>query len=183
MSDDQLYLSRRHIIQTAGTLLVGSGITLSGCSQTTAITKPTDTGVAKVHNMNSTSASKIETSYQRDRDSDDFIAYPNVHDGDGTINVKFFGFNGATTPSMLITYDMPPGSSEGVHTHNPGDMKEGSFDEFYYIISGTGEMEIANDTTQVKAGDHIFTPNGVPHGIRNTSKEQNLKVFLTAIIR
>lgn len=60
---------------------------------------------------------------------------------------------------------------------------EGSFDEFYYILSGSGEMEIDGRRVPVKAGDHIFTPNGVAHGIENTSIGENLKVYLVAMRR
>ena len=110
------------------------------------------------------------------------IAWPNLHQEDGIVSVKFF-FPDASKPSLLIVYDIPLGVSEGVHAHNLGDVHEGSIDEFYYIVSGEGEMEIENIKVAVNIGDHIFTSNGVPHGIRNNSLKKNLKVFLTAVIR
>jgi mannose-6-phosphate isomerase-like protein (cupin superfamily) len=76
-----------------------------------------------------------------------------------------------------------PGVYEGVHLHRPGDAKFGSFDEFYYIISGSGEMEIEGEKVPVTAGDHVFIPNGVAHGIENTSAEGDLKVYLLAVMR
>jgi mannose-6-phosphate isomerase-like protein (cupin superfamily) len=107
-----------------------------------------------------------------------------VHEGDGTIEIKrFFGADKVSEPAILLLYNIPPGASEGVHTHNIGDTMEGSFDEFYYILSGSGEMHIAGETLRVKAGDHIFTPNGIGHGIKNTSTEENLKVYLVAMKR
>lgn len=107
-----------------------------------------------------------------------------VHEGKGEIYIKcFFREDEAPTPALLLVYDIPPGASEGVHTHNVGDAQEGSFDEFYYILSGSGEMQIVGDIVPVIAGDHIFIPNGVAHGIENTSTDQNLKVYLVAVRR
>lgn len=108
-----------------------------------------------------------------------------IHEGKGEIDVKrFFGPpDRPAKPAVLLLYDIPPGASEGVHTHNVGDVKEGSFDEFYYILSGRGEMQIDGKIVPVATGDHIFTPNGVAHGIENTSRGENLEVYLVAVMR
>lgn len=109
-----------------------------------------------------------------------------VHEGKGEIEVKFFFRDSddmPSNPAILLLYDIPPGASEGVHTHNFGDVQQGSFDEFYYILAGKGEMQIAGQRVAVAPGDHIFTPNGVAHGIENTAAEGNLKVYLVAMRR
>jgi mannose-6-phosphate isomerase-like protein (cupin superfamily) len=62
-------------------------------------------------------------------------------------------------------------------------ISSGQSDEFYYVISGSGEMEIDGEKVPVTAGDHIFTPNGVAHGIENTTAEGDLKVYLLAVKR
>ncbi len=114
------------------------------------------------------------------------ISRASIHGGKGEIDVKFFfseAFDSTSKPAVLLIYDIPPGASEGVHTHHVGDTKEGSFDEFYYILQGKGEMKIAGKPVAVAQGDHIFTPNGISHGIENTSKEGNLRVYLVALIR
>jgi mannose-6-phosphate isomerase-like protein (cupin superfamily) len=121
--------------------------------------------------------------HRMEREHENLIHYANVHEGKGTIDIKaFFRADGYAKPALLLIYSMPPGSSEGVHTHRPGDEKLGSFDEFYYIIEGRGAMEIAGEKVPVSAGDHVFTPNGVAHGIENTS-DSLLKVYLVAMIR
>ena len=125
---------------------------------------------------------KSDIRFMHDHRLDEPMAYPNVHNGKGTIDVKFFRFDGVADPALLLTYTMPPGSSEGVHTHRPGDAKEGSFDEFYYIVEGEGQMEIDGEIIPVSAGDNVFTPNGVPHGIENTS-DDTLIVYLIAMRR
>jgi oxalate decarboxylase/phosphoglucose isomerase-like protein (cupin superfamily) len=126
---------------------------------------------------------KRSHTYRNDRDDDGTFRYKGVHNGKGAIDIKFFfREDRASTPALLIIYDIPSGASEGVHTHNVGE-KEGSFDEFYYIISGSGEMQIAGQSVPVRSGDHIFTPNGVPHGIENTSRHKNLRAYLVAVAR
>ncbi len=109
--------------------------------------------------------------------------YPHLHDGEGTVSLRYFRFDNAPAPANFVVYDMPPGSSEGVHTHQLGDPVLGSYDEYYYIVEGQGEMEIDGEIVPVMSGDHVHTPLGVAHGIRNTQTDQNLRVFLTFITR
>jgi mannose-6-phosphate isomerase-like protein (cupin superfamily) len=122
--------------------------------------------------------------FTSDPDHRSLIHYPGVHGGKGAIDVKFFfREEEAPKPALLLIYNIPPGASEGVHTHNRGDIKMGSFDEFYYILSGRGDMQIDGTTVPVAPGDHIFTPNGVAHGIENTSAKDDLRVYLVAMTR
>jgi mannose-6-phosphate isomerase-like protein (cupin superfamily) len=109
--------------------------------------------------------------------------YPNVHNGNGTISVRFFPFDKDPAPAHFVIYDIPPGASEGVHTHQLGDSILGPFDEYYYIIAGQGEMQIDGSAVAVQAGDHVHTPLGVAHGISNPRSKENLRVFLTFITR
>ncbi len=109
--------------------------------------------------------------------------HAHVHEGDGTISLRYFRFDNAPAPANFVVYDMPPGSSEGVHTHKLGDPVLGSYDEYYYIVEGLGEMELDGEIVPVKSGDHVHTPLGVAHGIRNMHTDRNLRVFLTLITR
>jgi mannose-6-phosphate isomerase-like protein (cupin superfamily) len=129
-------------------------------------------------------AGKHQYTFRYDREDAGVIHYKGVHNGNGAIDIKFFfQEDRAANPALLIMYDIPPGASEGVHTHNFGDKKAGSFDEFYYILSGSGQMQIAGESVWVRAGDHLFTPNGVPHGIENIGQKENLRVYLVAVVR
>ena len=123
------------------------------------------------------------TSFSKESEVNVARAYPNVHGGAGTISVRYFPFDKQPSPAHFVIYDIPPGASEGVHTHQLGDTVLGPYDEYYYIIEGQGEMPIDGHTVSVKAGDHVHTPLGVAHGITNTLREGNLKVFLTFIAR
>ena len=109
--------------------------------------------------------------------------YDNVHKGKGKIGVRFFPFDGASLPARFLTYDIPPGASEGVHVHRLGDTVEGAYDEYYYVVSGSGRMEIDGKLVPIVAGDHVHTPLGVAHGVENTSQTEMLKIFLTFIVR
>lgn len=108
----------------------------------------------------------------------------NLHGGNGTAKVKFFVFDNAPWPAHFLIYDLPPGASEGVHSHfSDNRNNQGSFDEYYHILSGQGQMEIEGNIVPVVEGDHIHTPLEVAHGIENTHPTRNLRVFLTFIQR
>lgn len=119
----------------------------------------------------------------KDAELEGMRQYGRIHEGKGTTGVKFFRFERAPAPANFLIYDFPPGASEGVHVHRLGDRKLGAFDEYYYIVSGAGRMQIDGQDVPVQAGDHVFTPLDVHHGIENMSATENLKVFLTFIER
>lgn len=123
------------------------------------------------------------TKFVKDAEHDGMRSYERVHEGKGSTGVKYFPFDHAPAPANFMIYDFPPGASEGVHVHRLGDAQLGSYDEYYYVVSGSGRMEIDGQIVPVKAGDHVFTPLDVHHGIENTSANENLKIFLTYIER
>jgi mannose-6-phosphate isomerase-like protein (cupin superfamily) len=87
---------------------------------------------------------------------------PGTHNGGGsTTGYSFF----AKADSLKLTFRkrvLHPGSAIGYHL-----QKE---DEIYYIISGTGEMQMNGKTFPVKAGDAILTRPGSSHGLKQTGK-------------
>lgn len=115
-------------------------------------------------------------------DSTDIHDFEHIHHGLGSLGVRLFGFGGAPAPANFLIYDIPPGCSEGVHVHNTADPSLGAFDEYYYVIDGTGVMPIGDEIVAVSPGDHVHTPMGVRHGIENTGTAM-LRVFLTYINR
>ena len=104
-----------------------------------------------------------------------------MHHGDGTIEVHRFAFFDERQTPHFVMFDMPPGSSEGIHAHGAENVAEAWLDEYYYVISGTGIMRIDGAVVELTQGDFIYTPAGVPHGIENTAESGNLKVMLTII--
>jgi mannose-6-phosphate isomerase-like protein (cupin superfamily) len=128
--------------------------------------------------------SRPKTTYTKEVESAGMVEITGIHDGKGKGLARLFRFDGASAPAYFLIYDLPPGASEGVHVHFLDDRnREGSFDEYYYFISGRGQMEIDGEIVAVAKGDHVHTPLEVAHGVENTHPTENLRVFLTFIKR
>ncbi len=129
-------------------------------------------------------AANAKATFTKDSESQGMAEITGIHEGKGTGKAKWFRFNDAPAPASFMIYDLPPGASEGVHTHFLDDRNEqGSYDEYYYFISGQGQMEIDDVIVPVAKGDHVHTPLEVAHGVENTHPTENLRVFLTFIKR
>lgn len=129
-------------------------------------------------------AANPKATFTKDSEADGTVEITGIHDGKGTGKTKFFRFDGAPAPAHFMVYDLPPGAGEGVHVHFLDDRnQQGSFDEYYYFISGQGQMEIDGEIVAVAKGDHIHAPLEVMHGVENTHPTENLRVFLTFIKR
>ena len=59
--------------------------------------------------------------------------------------------------------EVPAGSGQPIHNHEP--------EQCYYIIKGNGLMTIEDEFREVKAGDAIFIPSNLKHGIKNTGND------------
>jgi len=83
---------------------------------------------------------------------------PGPHNGGGqTIAYPFFdGVEGFDIAFRKRT--LKAGSSIGYHLQES--------DEVYYILEGTGEMQMNGDSFPVKAGDAILTRPGSSHGLK-----------------
>ena len=86
-----------------------------------------------------------------------------THNGGGsTIGYSFF--SKADGLKMVFRKRvLRPGSAIGYHL-----QKE---DEIYYVISGTGEMQMNGKSFPVKAGDAILTRPGSSHGLKQTGND------------
>jgi mannose-6-phosphate isomerase-like protein (cupin superfamily) len=106
-----------------------------------------------------------------------------MHTGRGELAVKlFFEPERPGQPALFLQYDIPPGASEGVHTHTR-EGPEGPWEEFYYVVAGRGRMTLDGRTLDVVAGDHVHVPLGIAHGIENPAQDLDLRILLTAILR
>ena len=79
------------------------------------------------------------------------------------------GYENAT---VLFSY-IPPGSTNGLHTHPKSD-------EIIYCV-GRGEVIIDGEKVEVETDSVIIAPMGVEHECRNTSKTETLKLFCVNI--
>lgn len=121
--------------------------------------------------------------FKLERASEGFNKFQAAHEGLGELGVRLFDFGGAAAPANFMTYDIPPGASEGVHLHNLSDPALGPYEEYYYIVAGRGVMTIDGEEFSVTAGDHVFAPLDSWRGIANKDGPDNLKVLLTYIDR
>jgi quercetin dioxygenase-like cupin family protein len=51
-----------------------------------------------------------------------------------------------------------PGQAQKVHTHAGAD-------KFYYVCSGRARLTVGEETREVTAGEIVWAPAGVPHGV------------------
>jgi mannose-6-phosphate isomerase-like protein (cupin superfamily) len=94
---------------------------------------------------------------------------PGSHQGKGmTTGHHFF----AKAPDLALTFKkrvMKPGSSIGYHLQLS--------DEIFYVVSGTGLMQMNGESFAVKAGDAILTRPGNSHGLMQTGTEDLVVVI------
>jgi uncharacterized RmlC-like cupin family protein len=99
----------------------------------------------------------------------------NLHGGKGTVSYarkigpSFFRTNWAYVDHLLV----PAGTSVGKHLHN-------GVEEFYYVMSGNGEITIDDQSAPVKAGDAIPITAREAHGLANNGSEP-LEVIIIGI--
>jgi mannose-6-phosphate isomerase-like protein (cupin superfamily) len=90
----------------------------------------------------------------------------NMHGGNGTVSYarkigpSFFRTNWAYVDHLLV----PPGTSVGKHVHN-------GVEEFYYVMNGSGEITVNQESAPVKAGDAIPLLAREAHGLANNGSE------------
>jgi mannose-6-phosphate isomerase-like protein (cupin superfamily) len=70
--------------------------------------------------------------------------------------------NSSIRKQSLAEARLAPGAATVPHHH-------AATEEIYYILSGTAEMTLGQETRPVGPGDAIAIPPGVRHTIRNTS--------------
>jgi mannose-6-phosphate isomerase-like protein (cupin superfamily) len=67
--------------------------------------------------------------------------------------------------------EIEPGGRQRIHQHAP--------EQVYFILAGTGEMTVADESRTVAPGDCVFVPSGSSHGIVNRG-EGVLRYFSAA---
>jgi mannose-6-phosphate isomerase-like protein (cupin superfamily) len=67
-----------------------------------------------------------------------------------------------TSASKYLTtslVEIKPGGEQRRHSHDP--------EQVYYILEGSGLMTVGTESLRVAAGDCVFIPSGVSHGLKN----------------
>ena len=86
-----------------------------------------------------------------------------VKGGGGTFHILINEeISGALHFSLLVN-EMAPGYKGKEHRH---DVEHG-----WYILKGTGMIQMEGKTYDIKPGDAVFAPIGVPHSVECTGRE------------
>ena len=76
----------------------------------------------------------------------------------------------AISQCSLAEEILPPGKTVPRHHHEV-------LEEIYYILQGSGEMTVGDETESVSSGDAIFIPKNQVHSLTNTGDE-DMKLLL-----
>src|SRR5262245_51336285 len=101
--------------------------------------------------------------YILERDAEVAKPGPAPHNGPGRSTGYSFFEKAAEFKNVFRKRVLHPGAAIGYHL-----QKE---DEVYYILSGTGVMQMNGNEFPVKAGDAILTRPGSSHGLKQTGKD------------
>jgi quercetin dioxygenase-like cupin family protein len=78
------------------------------------------------------------------------------------------------SPRLLVGLNaFEPGQSHALHTH-------AGMDKVYQVIEGDGTFLLDGRELAMTAGDLLVAPDGVPHGVRNTSARRLLVLAILA---
>jgi quercetin dioxygenase-like cupin family protein len=78
------------------------------------------------------------------------------------------------SPRLLVGLNaFEPGQSHALHAH-------GGQDKIYVVVEGQGVFLLEDAELPMTAGDLLVAPDGVPHGVRNTSDKRLLLLAVLA---
>ena len=78
--------------------------------------------------------------------------------------------NSQTKNLSVQISEVPIGSEQPIHDHEP--------EQCYYIIQGKGLMIIEDESNEMIAGDAVYIPSNLKHGIKNIGDD--VLEYLTA---
>ena len=78
------------------------------------------------------------------------------------------------SPRFLVGLNaFEPGQSHALHAH-------AGMDKLYYVVEGEGLFLLEGAEVPMQAGDVLVAPDGVPHGVRNSSGARLLVMAVLA---
>jgi quercetin dioxygenase-like cupin family protein len=78
------------------------------------------------------------------------------------------------SPRLLVGLNsFEPGQSHALHSH-------AGLDKMYYVLEGAGVFLLDGRELPMRAGDLLVAPDGVAHGVRNSSQERLLILAVLA---
>ncbi len=101
------------------------------------------------------------------------------------IQTRYIAHNGAEA-CMLLDRRLLEGLLFFAHAVlKPGkeiEVHVDPYEEVYYLLSGRGVMTVGDERQKVTAGDAIWLPCGVPHGLINDGDEDCVILVVAAEI-
>ncbi|HET9209161.1 MAG TPA: cupin domain-containing protein [Thermoanaerobaculia bacterium] len=73
----------------------------------------------------------------------------------------------------VIQERVPPGGAEVMHFHSRAR-------QFFYVLSGTATLELADGAVSFGAGEGVHVPPGIPHRFRNLSDQDVVFLVISA---
>lgn len=104
-----------------------------------------------------------------------------LYGGAGRVGIEWYFRDVTALPTSVMLYRLEPGAEEGVHLHLDGDPRScsvESLDELYVIVTGELVVTVGDERSELRAGDALYVPAGVAHGVRNESAEPAELVLL-----
>lgn len=78
------------------------------------------------------------------------------------------------SPRILVGLNaFRPGQEHALHAH-------AGMDKLYVVLQGSGALLLDGREAELRAGEVVVAPEGVPHGIRNTGAEDLLLLAVLA---
>lgn len=69
----------------------------------------------------------------------------------------------ASSPRLICGLNcFEPGQAQKAHAHKGAD-------KLYYVVEGSGEFSLGAETRTLKAGELLYVPEDVDHGVVNNS--------------
>lgn len=102
-----------------------------------------------------------------DSENEDVQVYKRLYDGKSNISYKDFFADASGLPARFQIWTIPPGGSEGRHSH-----EDDRLEEIYYVIDGEALFMTPNGARPLKTGDAALAAPGDPHGIRNVGEKE-----------
>lgn len=97
----------------------------------------------------------------------------NCHEGEGLVKFRELFADGDFKTGFKFVHHtvLPPQTTIGVHQH-------GDDEEFYVVLSGTGEMLVDGEISIVTKGAVILNQPFGTHGLKNTSADTDLELLV-----
>lgn len=87
-----------------------------------------------------------------------------LHDGAMPTRIQWYFLDQSRLPVAVQVWELPPGGSEGEHTH----PAEEPLEELYLVVAGTARMHLDGEAVDLSPGDAVLAPVGSAHDLHNT---------------